>query len=128
MFILMLMPMLMPLPLPLPLRMPMPMPMLTPMLTFMLLWQVRKQERIWKQSADEHATAVLALEAKLAGKQREVADLQQLNSSLFTRFQDMRSQLARTQDKLSHDKLKGGCNCIAVYAKRCARSLYVQTL
>lgn len=74
----------------------------------MLLLQVRKQERTWKQSADEHATAVLALEAKLAGKQREVADLQEVNSSLFSRFQAMRHQLARTEDKLSHDKLKGG--------------------
>lgn len=74
----------------------------------MLLLQVRKQERVWKQSADEHATAVLALEAKLAGKQREVADLQEVNSSLFSRFQAMRHQLARTEDKLSHDKLKGG--------------------
>lgn len=74
----------------------------------MLLVQVRKQERVWKQSADEHATAVLALEAKLAGKQREVADLQEVNSSLFSRFQAMRHQLARTEDKLSHDKLTGG--------------------
>lgn len=73
-----------------------------------LLLQVRKQEHTWKQSADEHATAVLALEAKLAGKQREVADLQEVNSSLFSRFQAMRHQLARTEDKLSHDKLKGG--------------------
>ena len=88
--------------------------MLTLMLMLMLLLQVRKLERVWKQSADEHAIAVLALEAKLAGKQREVADLQQLNSSLFSRFQAMRSQLARTEDKLSHDKLKGGCSFIPV--------------
>ena len=98
------------------------------MLKLMLVLQVRKQERIWKQSADEHATAVLALEAKLAGKQREVADLQELNSSLFSRFQAMRSQLARTEDKLSHDKLKGGCSCSAMCARRCALSAVCTTL
>ena len=69
--------------------------------------QVRKQERAFKQAADEHATAVLAVESKLAGKQREVADLQELNTRLFGRFQAMREQLARNEDKLSHEKLKG---------------------
>ena len=94
----------------------------------MLLLQVRKQERMCKQSADEHASAALALEAKLAGKQREVADLQELNSSLFSRFQAMRSQLVRTEEKLSHDKLKGGCCCIAVCTNKCALFFYVPTL
>ena len=50
---------------------------------------------------------MLAIEAKLAGKQREVAGLQDLNTRLFGRFQDMRQQLARTEDKLSHEKLRG---------------------
>ena len=73
------------------------------------LLQVRKQERVWKQAADEHTTAALALESKLASKQREVADLQELNTSLFGRFQAMRQQLAHSEDKLSHDKLRGDC-------------------
>ena len=72
---------------------------------------MRKQERVFKQAADEHATAVLAVESKLASKQREVADLQELNSRLFSRFQAMRQQLARNEDKLSHDKLKGEPTC-----------------
>ncbi|KAL0041483.1 hypothetical protein WJX79_005071 [Trebouxia sp. C0005] len=67
----------------------------------------RKRERGWKQAADEHATALLAVEARLAGKQREVAGLQDINARLFSRFQDMREQLARSEDKLSHDKLRG---------------------
>lgn len=78
------------------------------------LLQVRKQERVWKQAADEHTTAALALESKLASKQREVADLQELNTSLFGRFQAMRQQLTRSEDTLSHDKLKGDC-CIHVH-------------
>lgn len=69
--------------------------------------QGRKQERAWKQAADEHATAVLAVESRLAGKQREVAGLQDLNSRLFSRFQGMRDLLARNEEKLSHDKLRG---------------------
>ncbi len=69
--------------------------------------QGRKRERAWKQAADEHATALLAVEARLAGKQREVAGLQDINARLFSRFQDMREQLARSEDKLSHDKLRG---------------------
>jgi len=69
--------------------------------------QGRKRERAWKQAADEHATALLAVEARLAGKQREVAGLQDMNARLFSRFQDMREQLARNEDKLSHDKLRG---------------------
>ena len=79
--------------------------------------QVRKQERVFKQAADEHATAVLAVESKLAGKQREVADLQELNTRLFGRFQAMREQLARNEDKLSHEKLKGETLCILVHGK-----------
>lgn len=82
----------------------------------LILLQARKQERSWKQAADEHTTAALALESKLAGKQREVADLQELNTSLFARFQSMRQQLARSEDKLSHDKLRGDCN----YTQPCA--------
>ena len=70
--------------------------------------QARKQERARKQAADEHATALLAVEARLAAKQREVASLHDLNTSLFARFQDMRNQLSRNQDKLSHEKLRGG--------------------
>ena len=69
--------------------------------------QGRKHERAWKQINDEHATALLAVEAKLAGKQREVSGLQDLNLRLFARFQDMRDQLARSQEKLSHEKLRG---------------------
>ncbi|KAL0042112.1 hypothetical protein WJX77_003665 [Trebouxia sp. C0004] len=67
----------------------------------------RKRERAWKQAADEHATALLAVEARLAGKQREVAGLRDNNARLFSRFQDMREQLARSEDKVSHDKLRG---------------------
>ena len=45
--------------------------------------------------------------SRLAGKQREVAGLQDLNSRLFSRFQGMRDLLARNEEKLSHDKLRG---------------------
>ena len=54
-----------------------------------------------------HVAAVLGLEAKLASKQQETADLQQLNQRLFARFQALRDQLAHSQDKLSHTQLRG---------------------
>ncbi len=69
--------------------------------------QGRKQERAWKQASDEHATALLAVEAGLAGKQQEVAGLQDLNTRLFSRFQDMREQLARSEEKVSREKIRG---------------------
>lgn len=72
-----------------------------------MVWQVRKQQRASKHTAEEHAAAVLGLEAKLAGKQQEAASLQQLNQRLFARFQSLREQLAHSQDKLSHTQLRG---------------------
>ena len=69
----------------------------------------RKRQLCRCASRSVYGSRLLAVESKLAGKQREVADLQELNTRLFARFQAMREQLARSQDKLSHDKLKGAC-------------------
>ena len=73
--------------------------------------QLRKQQRAVKHAEEGHVAAVLGLEAKLASKQQETADLQQLNQRLFARFQALRDQLAHSQDKLSHTQLRGISLC-----------------
>ena len=69
---------------------------------------MRKQQRAAKHTQEGHVAAVLGLEAKLASKQQETSDLQQLNQRLFARFQTLRDQLMHSQDKLSHTQLRGG--------------------
>lgn len=70
--------------------------------------QARKHDRAVKHAEEGHTAALLGLEGKLAGRQQEVGELQQLNQRLLSRLQTMREQLAHSQDKLSHTQIRGG--------------------